>query len=106
MTFGGHQRIKPNPKRVFYQRRDDSTEQVTADLQTGIKVNLNQIGLKGTINDEIEPKELKVIPLPIPIQLAITSPDHIAHNRLHLADDILEVIPLASTGVIQIPLKL
>ena len=92
---------------MLSQDGNDPLKDGTRCLQTGVCINLDQVGPKFGINHKIHAKKLKIMVLPLGIQERKTSPDNILGDCLHLFQNLrLERIFLIWMSLIQISLKI
>ena len=92
---------------MLSQDGNDPLKDGTRCLQTGVCINLDQVGPKFGINHKIHAKKLKIMVLPLGIQERKTSPNNILGDCLHLFQYLrLERIFLIGMSLIQISLKI
>lgn len=79
---------------MFDHGGDDSRKQRTANFKAGIGIDFYEPWPKLAINHEIQPKYLKVIDSPLPIQIQIVSFDNISSNIFHFSQDLFSKVDL------------
>lgn len=91
MQTRGKQWIQANPKRLFQHHRYNPTQKPTTQLETRIRIDLNEHDLHILINHKIKAEHLEIMHLPVRIQRKICCMHCVPRQLLHFGKDRTEV---------------
>ena len=107
MSIGRKQRVQAHSKRILHHRWNYPLKNRAVDLKTGIVVHLDEPGLEVSVNHEIKPKYLEIVPMATVVDGGAIGSDNICCQFLHFGQDVLfEAQIAARVCKVQISLKL
>jgi hypothetical protein len=61
VTGRREERVEPQPKRLFQHERNETSQQIAAQFQTGVRVDFDEVHTQIFIDHEIQSEDFKVV---------------------------------------------
>lgn len=98
--------IQSDPKTIIEQLRNDPRKQRTPDLQTRVRIALNQKDLERLVDHEVVAEHLERIALPQRVDLRADGPEAVGDQPLHARKEVPhEAHGLVLVAAVQEPLE-